>query len=90
MLNEEKLLLWVFVASDDQMGELNHTYAHTENEARAQLSAWMAAQVVLGREKIEVKHWPDGFRPGHRAYWPGSIPASQVEGTSHAATTAHH
>jgi hypothetical protein len=43
-----------------------------------QLGAWMGLQSALGRDQIEVKHWPGGFRPGHSAYWPGSIPASQA------------
>jgi hypothetical protein len=78
MSDEEKLLLWVFVASDDKVGEFNHTYARTEGEARVQLMPWMAQQAALGRDTIEVKHWPGGFRAGHRVHWPGSILASQA------------
>jgi hypothetical protein len=72
-------LLWVFVANGDKISELNHTYARTENEARVQLKTWMAQQARRGRDNIEVKHYPGGFMAGHRAYWPGSIPASQAE-----------
>jgi hypothetical protein len=71
-------LLWVFCASDGKIGELTHTYARTEGEARVHLMAWMAQQAALGRDTIEVKHWPGGFRAGHRVHWPGSIPASQA------------
>jgi hypothetical protein len=79
MSNEEtRLLLWVVVASDGKIGELTHTYALSENAARMQLGAWMALQSSLGRDHIEVKHWPGGFRPGHSTYWPGSILASQA------------
>lgn len=82
---EERLLLWVFVASDGKVDELEHTYAHTENAARTQMNAWMAEQVTFGRETIEVTHWPDGYKATNRVYWPGSISASQAE-TSHATT----
>jgi len=71
----EELLLWVFCASDDKVGELHHTYARTEAEARAALLGWMTEQAMLGRRNIEVKHWPGGFMAGYRAYWPGRIPA---------------
>lgn len=71
---EERLLLWVFCASDGRCGELTHTYARTETEARAALLGWMTEQTMLGRKNIEVKHWPGGFVAGYRAYWPGSIP----------------
>jgi len=77
----EKLLLWVFVASNDRIGELNHTYARTEIEARRQVNDWIAEQVMLGRKDIEVKHWPGGFMAGYRTYWPGSIPAQQKDGS---------
>jgi hypothetical protein len=79
MSNEEtRLLLYVFVASDGKIAELTHAYALSENAARMQLGAWMALQSALGRDQIEVKHWPGGFRPAHSTYWPGSIPASQA------------
>jgi hypothetical protein len=79
MLNKEtRLLLWVVIASDGKIGELTHTYALTESSARMQLAAWMALQSSLGRDRIEVKCWPGGFRPAHSTYWSGSIPASQV------------
>jgi len=84
---ESRLLLWVFVASDGKVGELNHTYAHTENEARAALLGWITEQAMVGRKNIEVKHWPGGFMAGYRAYWPGSIPAQSTEsGAGHATT----
>jgi len=83
MSNEEaqrtRLLLYVFCASDARCGELNHTYAHSETEARAALLGWMTEQSLLGRKNIEVKHWPGGFVAGYRAYWPGSIPAQSGE-----------
>lgn len=87
MSDEEKLLLWIFVASDGKVDELEHRYARTENEARAQLQAWMAQQVMLGRETIEVKHWPDGYKARDHVYWPGSISAQ--EEAEHAAATHH-
>lgn len=88
MLQDEVLLLWVFVASDGKVDELEHTYARTELEARIQLQAWMAEQVTFGRETIEAKHWPDGYKAGHCVYWPGSKPASQIEASY--GTTTHH
>jgi hypothetical protein len=79
MSNEEtRLLLWVAIASDDKIGELAHTYALTEGSARRQLAAWLALQSALGRDQVEVKHYPGGFRPGHSTYWPGSIRVSQA------------
>jgi len=80
MSNEEsQLLLWVFVASDDRIGELHHVYARTEIEARKQANGWMAEQAMLGRKDIEVKHWPGGFLAGYRTYWPGSIPVQPAQ-----------
>ena len=85
MSNEEtQLLLYVFYASDGKRSEINHTYAGNENGAKVLMSAWMAEQVTLGREDIQVKHWPGGFKPGHRVSWPGSIPASQFFAESEA------
>lgn len=81
---ETRLLLWVFTASDGRVGELSHTYAGNEDGARVLMSAWMAEQVALGRNDIKVQHWPGGFKPGYRAYWPGSIPASQFFAESEA------
>jgi hypothetical protein len=75
---ESRLLLYVFVANDDKIAELNHTYARSEGEARVQLMPWMAQQAALGRNDIMVKHWPGGFQAGHRVRWPGSLPASQA------------
>ncbi len=88
VMDEEKLLLWVFVASDGKVGELHHSYARTEVEARQQEIGWISEQTMLGRKNIEVKHWPGGFVAGHRAWWAGSIPVSRTE-TSHATTTRH-
>lgn len=65
------------MASDGRVDELEHTYARTENEARTKLSRWMAEQVMLGREAIEVKHWTDGYKATNRRYWPGSIAAQE-------------
>jgi hypothetical protein len=63
------LLLWVFVASDDRIGELHHVYARTETAARQQtMMSWIAEQAMLGRKDIEVKHWPGGFLAGYRTY----------------------
>lgn len=89
-MNEEaKLLLYVFYADDGRYGEINHTYARNEDGARVLMCAWMSEQVALGRDDITVKHWPGGFRPGYRAYWPGSIPASQFFAESEASHASH-
>lgn len=72
---ETRLLLWVLCASDGRIGELHHVYASTEVKARQEANSWIIEQAMLGRKDIEVKHWPDGFVAGHRAFWPGSIPA---------------
>lgn len=78
MSSEEYLLLWVFHATNAKSGVISHTYAHTENEARIQMSPWMAEQVASGLADIEVKHYPGGFMPGQSTRWPGRIPASAL------------
>lgn len=84
---ESRLLLWVFVASDGNIGELHHTYACIEIEARQQVNAWIAEQAMLGRKDIEIKHWPGGFLAGHRTYWPGSIPVQPEQSEQQHKTT---
>lgn len=85
MSQEEKLLLWVFYADDGKYGEINHTYARTKVEAMIQMQAWVAQQVLVGREDITVRHWPGGFQAGARVRWPGSISAAEA---SHVAISA--
>lgn len=70
-----QLLLWIFHATDKEgHGVFHHTYALTEIQARQQEQAWMAEQVNLGYENIEVKHYPGGFMQS----LPGSIDADEV------------
>lgn len=78
MSSEEspQLLLWIFHATNARNnGVFHHTYARTEIQARQQGQAWMAEQVNLGYENIEVKHYPGGFMQS----LPGSIDESEVK-----------
>lgn len=89
MSKEETLLLWVLCASNNEAplperrGSICPTYARTEIEARQQCNSWMAEQVILGLGDIEAKCYPGGYLAGQSTWWPGRLPQSKTEETSH-------
>lgn len=75
----EKLLLWIFHATNAQKQGIFHgSYARTASEARQNEAAWIAQRANDGYKDVEVKHYPGGFRPGSTTFWPGSVDASEV------------